>query len=644
MNIVRYNEVDDSSYISNLDVVGRSIMMRRALAILLSIIMMLTCYSPAFVSADKISSSSRDEKQRVTEVPEMRKPNSDTYLLSDGTYECVVYAEDKYFQDENGNYTKIDNTVEPVEYRNNANLYKFTNAANSVKVYFSDKKPSLLIKSGDETLAFSLVDSTAKTVRTGTKGNAYEFKDFDLRSDSCITYSEAQEHTDLVYSVQNDCVKEYIILKNSNAPSEYWFEFDTSNCTIKKNNSDRLCVYNRQGKQVFEFGSLFAVDSAGEFTDKMEYIVEKVSDQKTTIKVAFTSDYLDDTERVFPVLIDPSVMVTGANKTKDTFVSSRYPTANYYMQNWLRTGHDETYELRRTYIKFDLPDNVSNSNITSAYMRIKYHSGSTPEVKAYRVTKHWTPNTLTWENRPRYNTVNVSSGTYQASNDWYKIYVTDIVRSWYVGTYNNYGFVLRDDVESTTSHWTTFYSSDAASPNKPELHIYYEEYFGTRPYQQAPEGDGSNCMGYALEYKQYIDGNDLNFVKADLYGKTTAQILTFINSKAQIWMNANIGSKNYSRIAEYDSNINPGWYRVVLRVGFKDMNGNGVFDKSELCDYHWWYQTSENDGQWAEKQGEYASHRIPNSAGRNPASSTWSGLYNSSGIYYQVKDIRTINW
>ena len=33
MNIVRYNEVDDSSYISNLDVVGRSIMMRRALAI-----------------------------------------------------------------------------------------------------------------------------------------------------------------------------------------------------------------------------------------------------------------------------------------------------------------------------------------------------------------------------------------------------------------------------------------------------------------------------------------------------------------------------------------------------------------------------------------------------------------------------------
>ena len=83
-------------------------MMRRALAILLSIIMMLTCYSPAFVSADKISSSSRDEKQRVTEVPEMRKSNSDTYLLSDGTYECVVYAEDKYFQDENGNYTKFN--------------------------------------------------------------------------------------------------------------------------------------------------------------------------------------------------------------------------------------------------------------------------------------------------------------------------------------------------------------------------------------------------------------------------------------------------------------------------------------------------------------------------------------------------------
>ena len=52
-------------------------------------------------------------------------------------------------------------------------------------------------------------------------------------------------------------------------------------------------------------------------------------------------------------------------------------------------------------------------------------------------------------------------------------YVTNIVKSWYTGTYSNYGFVLKDATESGTSQWTTFYSSDAASPNKPELVINY---------------------------------------------------------------------------------------------------------------------------------------------------------------------------
>ena len=51
--------------------------------------------------------------------------------------------------------------------------------------------------------------------------------------------------------------------------------------------------------------------------------------------------------------------------------------------------------------------------------------------------------------------------------------MTGIVHSWVNGVYSNYGFLLRDTNESSTSHWTTFYSSDAASPNKPELHISY---------------------------------------------------------------------------------------------------------------------------------------------------------------------------
>jgi hypothetical protein len=52
--------------------------------------------------------------------------------------------------------------------------------------------------------------------------------------------------------------------------------------------------------------------------------------------------------------------------------------------------------------------------------------------------------------------------------------VTEIVRDWIDGLSSNYGFILKDEEEGLTDHWTTWYSSDAPSPHKPELHITYD--------------------------------------------------------------------------------------------------------------------------------------------------------------------------
>lgn len=437
--------------------------------------MVTTCCSPAFASERTLVDSTSDGKQRVREIQELRQENSDTYLLSDGTCECVVYSEDKYFKNENGNYVVINNAVKPEKYKSVSNDYGFANAANSFKVRFSDKKASVLITTESECLAFSLINSEPKNVKVGAEGNSYRFQEFNLRSNNCITYVDAYKDTDIIYSVQNDYVKEYIVLKSPAAQSEFLFEVDTSNYDIIKENNGNLRVCNKNGTPVFDFGSLFAVDSAGNYTDKLEYTVLKSTDNNTMIKVSFTSDYLEEADRVFPVLIDPSVMVTGANKTKDSFVSSRYPSTNYYMQNWLKTGHDEDFGIRRSYVRFNLPSFIIESSVLTAYVNIKYYGGNAPGLEAYRVMGSWTSSSLTWNNRPRYNTVNSSTGMTALSNDWYRLYVTDIVRGWYAGDYNNSGFVIKDKTESTTSHWTTFYSSDAASPNKPELHIIYSE-------------------------------------------------------------------------------------------------------------------------------------------------------------------------
>lgn len=41
--------------------------------------------------------------------------------------------------------------------------------------------------------------------------------------------------------------------------------------------------------------------------------------------------------------------------SEDTYISKKYPNANYYTNNYLRTGCDDAYETRHVFINFDIP-------------------------------------------------------------------------------------------------------------------------------------------------------------------------------------------------------------------------------------------------------------------------------------------------
>ena len=45
------------------------------------------------------------------ELIELREPNSKTFQLSNGTYECIIYAEDMQYEDGRGNLSEIDNSI-----------------------------------------------------------------------------------------------------------------------------------------------------------------------------------------------------------------------------------------------------------------------------------------------------------------------------------------------------------------------------------------------------------------------------------------------------------------------------------------------------------------------------------------------------
>ena len=81
--------------------------LKKALSYLLVLIMLFQLLLiPMSVSGENAA-----EPGIVRELCELRNTNSETYLRTDGLYECVVFSEDKYFLAPDGFYSEIDNSI-----------------------------------------------------------------------------------------------------------------------------------------------------------------------------------------------------------------------------------------------------------------------------------------------------------------------------------------------------------------------------------------------------------------------------------------------------------------------------------------------------------------------------------------------------
>lgn len=454
---------------------------KRITALLLTAVLLcLPCMAFA-VSADEVISTTEMEPQRVSEVENLRTESSETYLLSDGTYECVVFAEDKYYMTASGEYAEIDNTIVAASQVDAGVAYAYSNAANAIQISFTDNgMAGVLIEKGNSSIAFMPVDANLVTPSIGGSSEFNAAVELSMTGSNCIIYEGIYPQTDIMYVVENNILKEYIILKDSTAPTEFVFEFTLTGCTAEQGEDGLIAFYDNAGGKCFELASLFAIDNVGAYTEELHYTLTELDDGCYAISVEIADEFMQNPERVFPIVIDPSVMVTGTSTTYDTFVSSLYPSSNYYLNNYLRTGKDTDYGVRRSLIKFSIPSFLSDCltpNVSSAYLRIRKYAGVDPTtVKVYRATSSWSSSSVTWSNMPGYDSA--GSGYLTAySGDWYQANVTTLIRGWVTGTSSvgHYGFLLKDVNESDTSQWTMFYSSDAPSPNKPELHIYFAE-------------------------------------------------------------------------------------------------------------------------------------------------------------------------
>jgi len=161
-------------------------------------------------------------------------------------------------------------------------------------------------------------DNLYSEVKSGNSKIAMTLKDAKLKKIDDSNY-EVSKDTSLNYQIKKDNrqpgLKETIVLKNTNAPNEFTFDLKLTN--IKEYLPDPTTrewhFYNKDGKEVFIIPAGFMVDAKGVRSEAVDIAIAN-----NTVKVTADKAWLSDPNRVYPIEIDPSVIVSGGIVEGDT--------------------------------------------------------------------------------------------------------------------------------------------------------------------------------------------------------------------------------------------------------------------------------------------------------------------------------------
>ena len=256
--------------------------------------------------------------------------------------------------------------------------------------FFAEKLNSddaVLITDGKHTISFSFPGQTG--IGTATKSRTlgalscstyYDKLKADNRT---VVYQNVIANVDIVYTVQNNVLKEDIVLKSKDAPNSFKFRLNTNGLTVAEKNG-AIALFDAAGYEVFAFAPLYMEDSSGKRSENVQLTCASI---KNGYEITISADtaFLNAADTVYPVVIDPSIMVTGYEVTLDTCVDQEYPTSNYYLAESLWTGGALGTNAMRTYMKYTLPTGISASQVTSAYVYLLKKEHKAPTIRAYRV-------------------------------------------------------------------------------------------------------------------------------------------------------------------------------------------------------------------------------------------------------------------
>mgnify|MGYP006912197745 CR=1 FL=1 len=383
----------------NLDMKTYRKVSKMALCLLLALLSAVYCLPQSvlaqagqgwFGGEEETELSSLPGVDAVAEVVEKRSDSGKVFLMSDGSYAAVEYAQRIHYMDKAGNRQEYDNTLRAEGSRYAGDEPGYVNSSSDLRVKFSASSDSLSlvrVEDGPYRVSFGLVGALGqkniglKEIKESrqAKSNLETLSTLSKHS-AGLTYRGILPDVDLEYTLSGDTVKENIVVHKRAQGYTYHFFLDLEGLyPVLKADGSVLLNCEKSGEVKFVIPAGYMSDAAGAYSEAVSYALEK-SEGGYILSVTAEAGWINDKERTLPVRIDPTI-VTGWYSwdwdiISDTFVSSKHPGQTYNGYNALTSymvaGYNSYFGKARSYIRLDeLPEIPASSVVVGAYLNLR---------------------------------------------------------------------------------------------------------------------------------------------------------------------------------------------------------------------------------------------------------------------------------
>lgn len=503
----------------------KNLLLKRILSAVLTIVLLASAI-PVSLAVQELFTEELPA-QIVREVPELREESVKHFLCDDGSYIAATYAEPVHYN-ENGVWKEIDNRLilnsnklsasgEPI-YTTRAGLavsipqnfadgQKITAENKGYEISFGIKadQAGVAIGRGASVVAVDeLMSNAGAQVSAAPQSVSSVVADAELTADvieernaelmvvenqaGAVQYRNILPSTNLEYAVTSSSVKESIVVREPQSEYKYYFDMDLDGLTPVENNDGSISLTESgdTASEIFWIEAPYMYDANSDESFAVTMSLTEV-EGKYVLAVEADKDWINAADRAFPVVIDPTLHLSGTY-IDDAFVISGLQMNSLRRGKELRVGRNLT-NLTRTYMKIKMPVNISaQSVIQEATLKLKKASyfqalgQSNVNINVYDFKSNsWSFDSLEWNSQPYGNGDNVfrshgddllDSVPATKETETYSFDILNAVKRW-IATGDNRGIALVSSEETSKAQVDLHSSRVSTSSDRPSLTIKY---------------------------------------------------------------------------------------------------------------------------------------------------------------------------